>query len=236
MKAQAVQKNAIYLYMGILESYEAIAEELMGHEAIEEQILPRMVFYVKNFLPEFSGQKSDAELIENLGIFLAKMKKQILELKDLDNITMSDIWEVRAAIFGYENVFLEVLGVEVIENYVFQRMADILVLYLPESFKSSKFSLDEKLDAFSKYLRDNGFVKSSGYSLKKNKIEFRANYCAFSAIHHSRAYMDGKTRFCPWGMIANSILVAHIQQAAESIQVAFTTRGSITKLEMVGNG
>ncbi len=224
-------KSAIYLARA--RAREAKGEELIGTDAITEQIIPRMVYYVRNFLPQIMEGKDDSEIVSQLTDFLKDMKMRMDSPSLLDEITIGDIWEVRAAIFGYENVFLEVLGVDVIENYVFPRIAEILTLYLPGSFKSESMSLKEKLSEFAEYLKSHNFVRNANYSMKGTGVEFRANYCQFSAIHGSKAYLDGKTRFCPWGMIANSIAAAHFKQTSQIVNCDFTSKGSITKLEMV---
>ena len=56
------------------------------------------------------------------------------EKGNLEGLTMDEIWKLRAAIFGYETVFINILGEAAIKDYVFVRMADILASYLPENF------------------------------------------------------------------------------------------------------
>jgi len=228
--------DAVFLYLGILDAYEAIAEDLIGGEVLKEEVAPRMIFYVRNFLPSKIRGMSDDAIQSQIIDFLDDIRNRVYAIQESDrsnhNISMSEIWELRAAIFGFENVFLDILGEDIIESYVYKRIAEILAVYLPEVFNNPKLNLEEKLKRYSSYLRDNNFVKQANFAYRDDQIQYRVNYCAFSSIHNSSAYLDGKTRFCPWGMIAKAI-VASSQLGNHKIrQCKFTTRGSITDLEI----
>jgi hypothetical protein len=90
------------------------------------------------------------------------------------------------------------------------------------------------LDLFAQYLTDNEFVKYANFKVKKDKIEYRVNYCAFARIHDSEVYLESEVRFCPWGMIANSIISSHYNQEIPIKNCTFTRRGTITELEVIG--
>ena len=144
------QLEAVFLYMGILDAYEAVGTELIGPNVLDEHVLPRMVYYVKEFLPEiFSEGPSSDTLVDELKVFLSDFHKKVDEAREIGStkdLTMEEIWKLRAAIFGYESVFINILGDAAIKEYVFIRISDILAAYLPESLLDQKVTLATKLD------------------------------------------------------------------------------------------
>ncbi len=149
------QLEAVFLYRGILDAYDAVGTELIGPNVLEEHVLPRMVYYVKEFLPEiFSKRAESAKLVDELRTFLKYFHKKVDEAQDKGSVrelTMNEIWQLRAAIFGYESVFINILGDAAIKDYVFVRMADILASYLPEQLLNPSISLAEKLQGYVVY-------------------------------------------------------------------------------------
>jgi hypothetical protein len=229
------QLEAVFLYMGILDAYEAVGTELIGPNVLEEHVLPRMVYYVREFLPEiFSQTTTTEELVKDLMVFLSYFSKKVEEAQNTGStkeLTMEEIWKLRAAIFGYESVFIDILGEAAIKEYVFVRMADILAAYLPEQLLDPSVSLNEKLREYAKYISDHKFVKYARVTTSGNKAVVAANYCAFSRIHDSEAYQDLNVRFCPWGMIGSAIVAAHEGKGALLKSSLFTTSGSVSEIE-----
>jgi len=225
------QLEAVFLYMGILDAYEAVGTELIGPKVLDEHVLPRMIYYVQEFLPEIFSEKPSPE---ELRVFLTYFHKKVEEAQDTGStkdLTMEEIWKLRAAIFGYESVFIDILGDAAIKDYVFIRMSDILAAYLPESLLDPSVSLDEKLKGYSKYIQDHGFVRFAGAKIDGDKITVATNGCAFSRIHDSEAYQDLNVRFCPWGMIGSAIVSAHEGKGTSLKSSLFTTRGSVSEIE-----
>jgi hypothetical protein len=146
---------------------------------------------------------------------------------------MNEIWEIRAAIFGYESVFIQILGEAAIKNYVFKRVADILSSYLPGAFTGEKAPLKDKLEAYVKYIQDKKFVRYARAIVgEDNNVTVIANRCAFAKIHDSDAYLSANTRFCPWGMIGSAILTSHENKETSIDSCQFTTRGSISDISV----
>ena len=147
---------------------------------------------------------------------------------------MEEIWELRAAIFGYESVFIDILGEAAIKNYVFKRIADIISAYLPDSFiyegDTELTTLDAKLDSYVKTIQKKKFVDFAKYSMKEDTVQITANRCAFSKIHDSEAYRKSNVRFCPWGMIGSAILASHKGKETTIESCLFTTKGSVSKI------
>ena len=228
------QLEAVFLYMGILDAYEAVGTELIGPNVLDEHVLPRMVYYVKEFLPEiFSETTTTEELVKDLRTFISYFHKKVEEARDTGStkgLTMEEIWKLRAAIFGYESVFIDILGEAAIKDYVFIRMADILASYLPEQLLDPSISLDEKLQAFAKYISSHKFVKYARVTSDGGTVKVAANYCAFSRIHDSEAYQDLNVRFCPWGMIGSAIVAAHEGKGTHLKSSLFTTSGSVSEI------
>jgi hypothetical protein len=223
--------EAVFLYMGILDAYEAVGTELIGPNVLEEHVLPRMIYYVQEFLPEIFSDKPSAE---ELGVFLNYFHKKVEQAQEsgsTKDLTMEEIWKLRAAIFGYESVFIDILGEAAIKDYVFIRMSDILAAYLPEYLLDPKVSLSEKLTGYSKHIQDHGFVKFASAKVNADGITVAANGCAFSRIHDSDAYQNLNVRFCPWGMIGSAIVSAHEGTGTTLESSLFTTRGSVSKIE-----
>jgi len=70
--------DAVFLYMGILDAYEAVGTELIGSNVLKEHVLPRMVYYVREFLPEIFSERSNAdELVNELDRFLQDFKQKV---------------------------------------------------------------------------------------------------------------------------------------------------------------
>jgi hypothetical protein len=138
---------------------------------------------------------------------------------------------LRAAIFGYESVFIDILGDAAIKDYVFIRMSDILAAYLPEFLLDPNVSLAKKLNSYSNYIRENGFVKFARAKVERGQITVATNGCAFSRIHDSEAYQDLNVRFCPWGMIGSAIVSAHEGKGTSLKSSLFTTMGSVSEIE-----
>ncbi len=224
-------EDAIFLYFGILEAYKTVGEELLGEGVVHKQVIPRMGYYIESFLPELQMDNSD--LKQMVDTLWNKIDRAIENPGTELQMEMEDAWKLRAVIFGFENAFLEILGDQAIKEYVFNKITDYLVHYLPPEITSQNVDLNQKLEMYLDYLKTNGFIKAGKVKIKQNQVEFSANHCAFAKIHDSPAYRDGKTRYCPWGMIANSILVHHNKAPIESTSTRFTTRGSITYLKML---
>ncbi|MFW9997243.1 MAG: hypothetical protein ACFFD4_34685 [Candidatus Odinarchaeota archaeon] len=226
--------EAVFFYMGILDAYEAVGVELIGPDVLEEHVIPRMVYYVKEFLPEIFSEKGDTEKLgDELKVFLTGFKEKVdraREEKSAKQFTMEEIWELRAAIFGFESVFIDILGETAIKNYVFKRMADILSAYLPEAFTGENVPLKDKLEAYIKYIQEKNFVKYARVTVKGDTVTVVANKCEFAEIHDSDAYRNANTRFCPWGMIGSAILASHVGKESSIDSCVFTTKGSVTKI------
>ncbi len=229
------QLEAVFLYMGILDAYDAVGTELIGPNVLDEHVLPRMVYYVQEFLPEiFSGQTSADALVGELKVFLADFHRKVENAQtsgSTEGLTMQEIWKLRAAIFGYESVFIDILGDAAIKDYVFIRISDILAAYLPEYLLDPGFSLAEKLDGYANYIREHGFVKYARTKVQGDKITVATNGCAFSRIHESDAYQNLNVRFCPWGMIGSAIVSAHEGRGTTLKSSLFTTMGSVSEIE-----
>ncbi|MHA2395384.1 MAG: hypothetical protein ACXAC0_01645 [Candidatus Thorarchaeota archaeon] len=229
------QLEAVFLYMGILDAYDAVGTELIGPNVLDEHVLPRMVYYVQEFLPEiFSERTSSDALVEELKAFLSDFHKKVDESQvsgSTEGLTMEEIWKLRAAIFGYESVFIDILGDAAIKDYVFIRMSDILAAYLPENLLDPNVSLAEKLTDYAKYIQEHGFVKFARVKVDGSKVTVATNGCAFSRIHDSEAYQNLNVRFCPWGMIGSAIVSAHEGRGTSLKSSLFTTRGSVSDIE-----
>ncbi|MFW9770366.1 MAG: hypothetical protein ACFFF9_14875 [Candidatus Thorarchaeota archaeon] len=229
------QLEAVFLYRGILDAYDAVGTELIGPKVLDEHVLPRMVYYVREFLPEvFSYRADSSQLVSELKTFISEFHEKVDEAQakgTTEDLTIEEIWKLRAAIFGYESVFINILGEAAIKDYVFVRMADILAAYLPEQLLDPSVSLDDKLHAYAKYISDHKFVKYARVTTDGNKVTVAANYCAFSRIHDSEAYQNLNVRFCPWGMIGSSIVAAHEGKGALLKSSLFTTSGSVSEIE-----
>ncbi len=227
---------AVFLYMGILEAYESVGKELIGPDMFDRHVLPKMVHYVREFLPEvFSSLSGEADLTKQLKEFIDEFKVRVEDAYrqgTTRDLTTEEVWKLRAAIFGYESAFIEVLGDAAIKDYVFTRMADILVAYLPEQLLDPDVPLDQKLRGLAEYLRRRGFVTYSRVKVRQDEVTVAVNGCAFSEIHDSEAYRNLEVRFCPWGMIGAAIVAAHRQRAASPDKSTFTTRGSVTTIRM----
>ncbi|MCH8905797.1 MAG: hypothetical protein IH840_01810 [Candidatus Heimdallarchaeota archaeon] len=223
--------DAIYFYHGILEAYEIVGKELIGEDVLEKHAIPRMVYYVKNFLPREFKDKKEEELTGELAKFLSDLKTKI-NSQEKFNVSLLEVWQLRAAIFGYESAFLEILGDNVIKNYVLKRIPEILSLYLPQVFSAEDSTLKEKLQGFASYLKKQKFVKYANFSIKGGKVRFNVNHCAFAGIHDSDAYKQRKTRFCPWGMMVLAIVNAHEQKEFPIQSTTFATKGTITQLQI----
>ncbi len=221
-------KEAVQLYYAIFEAYLDVGTELIGENVIEEQIVPRMKYYIDAFLPEMGLTTDEATLF--LLDFKDFLEKAIFD--DTETITYEDVWKLRAIIFGFENAFLEILGEGAVKKYVLSKIGDYLVSYLPEIFASQGLSLQEKLDVYLDFLKKNKFIKAGKVKEKQGQIQFSSNHCIFAAIHDSVAYRDGKTRFCPWGMIATAIAFNHFQINTSRLETTFTYRGSITNINL----
>ncbi|MFW9887657.1 MAG: hypothetical protein ACFFER_05705 [Candidatus Thorarchaeota archaeon] len=227
--------DAVFLYMGILDAYEAVGTELIGPNVLEDHVLPRMVYYVNEFLPEIFSKRGDSdELISELGNFLQDFKDRVTNAREkgtAEGLIKEDIWKLRAAIFGYESVFIQILGDAAIKNYVFIRIADILSAYLPAALMDPKISLLDKVQAFARFLKEHGFVGYARAVVTKNGIKMSANKCEYARIHDSEAYRDLNVRFCPWGMITSAIVAAHEGKEANLESSIFTTRGSVSEVK-----
>ena len=226
--------DAVFLYMGILDAYEAVGTELIGSNVLKEHMLPRMVYYVREFLPEIFSERSNAdELVNELDRFLQDFKQKVNDARaksSAHQLSMEDIWKLRAAIFGYESVFIKILGEAAIKNYMFTRVADILSAYLPTELMNPSISLQEKLQSYARFLREHGFVKYARVSVGRDGITVAANKCEFSRIHDSDAYKSLHVRFCPWGMIASAIVAAHEGRETNLESSIFTISGSVSKI------
>ncbi len=229
------QLEAVFLYMGILDAYEAVGTELIGPKVLDEHVLPRMVYYVHEFLPEiFTSTTTPDTLVQELKDFLSDFHKKVEIAQtsgSTSNLTMEEIWKLRAAIFGYESVFIDILGDAAIRDYVFIRISDILAAYLPEYLLDPTVSLSEKLDGYADYIQGHGFVKFARTNVDSEKITVATNGCAFSRIHDSDAYQNLHVRFCPWGMIGSAIVAAHEGKGTTLRSSLFTTRGSVSEIE-----
>lgn len=229
------QLEAVFLYMGILDAYDAVGTELIGPKVLDEHVLPRMVYYVQEFLPEiFSSRTTSDTLVQELKDFLSDFHKKVEAAQasgSTSDLTMEEIWKLRAAIFGYESVFIEILGDAAIKDYVFIRMSDILAAYLPEYLLDPTISLSEKLSGYAKYIQEHGFVKFASANVANDQITVATNGCAFSRIHDSDAYQNLHVRFCPWGMIGSAIVSAHEGKGTTLKSSLFTTRGSVSEIE-----
>lgn len=229
------QLEAVFLYMGILDAYDAVGTELIGPNVLDEHVLPRMVYYVQEFLPEiFSDRTTSDALVEELKVFLSDFHKKVDEAQasgSTASLTMEEIWKLRAAIFGYESVFIDILGAAAIKDYVFIRMSDILAAYLPENLLDPSVLLSEKLSNFATYIHDHGFVKFARTKVEGSNVTVATNGCAFSRIHDSEAYQNLNVRFCPWGMIGSAIVSAHEGKGTSLKSSLFTTRGSVSEIE-----
>jgi hypothetical protein len=193
-----------------------------------------MVYYVREFLPElFSGEKDNEALVIELNEFLLDFRKRVDEAMSVgsaEGLTMEEIWKLRAAIFGYESVFIKILGETAIKNYVFKRMIDILSAYLPNTLLEPNISLEDKLQLYVEFISEHDFVKYARVTVKDNEIMIAANRCAFSRIHDSEAYQNLDVRFCPWGMIASAIVAGHKGQETMLESSVFTTQGSVSNI------
>ncbi|MFW9920984.1 MAG: hypothetical protein ACFFED_15395 [Candidatus Thorarchaeota archaeon] len=227
--------DAVFLYMGILDAYEAVGTELIGSNVLDEHVLPRMVYYVKEFLPEiFTGRTDNVGLTAELKTFLVDLSSRVHGAQSGGSgelFTMEEIWKLRAAIFGYESVFIDILGDAAIKDYVFIRMSDILASYLPSSLVDPSIPLHDKLQAYVEYIRNHGFVEYARVRIGKNEIVVAANKCEFAKIHDSEAYTNLNVRFCPWGMIASAIIAGHEGSETVLKSSTFTTRGSVSEIE-----
>ncbi len=193
-----------------------------------------MVYYVREFIPEMVGAQEDhVKLVEELRGFLLDLREKIQDARESGSardLTMEEIWKLRAAIFGFESVFIKILGEKAIKNYVFSRIADILSAYLPrEMTDSSIIDIETKLE-YVNHIRSNGFVKYSRVDREGQSFTIAVNKCAFAKIHDSRAYRDLHVRFCPWAMIASAIVASHTRRETELDSSLFTTSGSVTKI------
>ena len=143
------QLEAVFLYRGILDAYDAVGTELIGSNVLDEHVLPRMVYYVREFLPEvFSDMADSTQLVGELKTFLTEFHDKVDEAQangSTEGLTMEEIWKLRAAIFGYESVFIDILGEAAIKDYVFVRMADILAAYLPEQLLQQQLQAPKRL-------------------------------------------------------------------------------------------
>ncbi|MHA1949811.1 MAG: hypothetical protein ACXAAO_07770 [Candidatus Thorarchaeota archaeon] len=233
--SEGQQLEAVFLYRGILDAYDAVGTELIGPKVLEEHVLPRMVYYVQEFLPEvFSDKAEPSQLVSELKIFLTEFHDKVDEAQSrgsTQGLTMEEIWKLRAAIFGYESVFIDILGEAAIKDYVFVRMADILAAYLPPQLLEPGIPLANKLHAYAEYISEHKFVKYARVTTSKGTVKVAANYCAFSRIHDSEAYQDLNVRFCPWGMIGSAIVAAHEGKGALLKSSLFTTSGSVSEIQ-----
>ena len=225
------QLEAVFLYMGILDAYEAVGTELIGPNVLDEHVLPRMIYYVQEFLPEIFSESPSSEELKTFLDYFHKKVEHAQATGSTEDLTMEEIWKLRAAIFGYESVFIDMLGDTAIKDYVFIRMSDILAAYLPEHLLDPSISLDEKLKEYSKHIKNHGFVKFADAKIGGDKITVATNGCAFSRIHDSETYQDLTVRFCPWGMIGSAIVSAHEGKGASLQSSLFTTRGSVSEIE-----
>jgi hypothetical protein len=234
-KSKSEVLDAVFIYGGILDAYEAVGAELIGENVVEEHVIPKMVYYVKEFLPEIFSTKAQStkNLSNELYTWLQDFKLKIEKARELESgsiFTMNEIWQLRAAIFGYESVFIDILGEAAIKNYVFKRIADILSSYLPDSFiyegVQPLTSLDEKLTSYINSIKSKKFVEYANYSIKEDRVIITANRCEFSKIHDSEAYRNANVRFCPWGMIGSAILTSHKGKETTIDSCLFTTKGS----------
>lgn len=223
--------DAVYFYYGILEAYEIVGQELIGVDVLEKHAVPRMVYYVNNFLPKAYRNTTENELTNQITSFLSDLKMKVANQEKFQ-ITLEEVWQLRAAIFGYESAFLEILGENVIRNYVLKRIPEILAVYLPEVFSAENKSLKQKLQGFAQFLKSQKFVKYANFSMKNGNIKFNVNHCAFASIHDSDAYREKKIRFCPWGMMVLAIVNEHEQKEFPISSSTFATRGTITELQI----
>lgn len=237
MEKESSPREAFVLYYGILEAYEAVGLELVGDDIVEKYVVPKMAYYLKNFVPHFLGNSPEEKSNEFLHELLSRLKEK-LELAQSSESTrfdLSEVWELRAAIFGYESVFIEVLGESVIKNYVFTKISDYLADYLPEVFSLTNMTLEQKFENYIRYLKDSELVQFAEYSLSKVEesfqVQVRTNKCIFARIHDSEAYNDSKVRFCPWGMIGASIIARHEGLETNITKCQFATRGTISDIK-----
>jgi hypothetical protein len=228
------QLDAVFLYMGILDAYEAVGVELIGPDVLEDHVLPRMVYYVREFLPDvFSDRANEQDLTTELQSFLADFRQRVDNAREsgtAEGLNMEDIWKLRAAIFGFESVFINILGEAAIKDYVFIRIADILSAYLPDNLLDPNSPLENKLREYAKFLTNHDFVRFARVESKGDTIVVATNNCAFSRIHDSEAYTNLNVRFCPWGMIGSAIVAAHEGKETVLESSLFTTRGSVSKI------
>ncbi|MFW9854328.1 MAG: hypothetical protein ACFFFG_04680 [Candidatus Thorarchaeota archaeon] len=234
-EGQKGRLDAVFLYGGILDAYEAVGMELIGPNVVEDYVLPKMVYYVREFLPGiFNKAAPDPErLVSDLRSWLDDFKLKISRARELKKSVMfslEEIWQLRAAIFGYESVFIDILGETAIKTYVFSRIADILSSYLPDVFLGEEKTLEEKLNAYLDYIREKRFVQYTSVRIKGTSVRIAANKCYFANIHKSEAYQKSNVRFCPWGMIGSAIITSHKGDRATIESCQFTTRGSISKI------
>jgi hypothetical protein len=200
-----------------------------------------MAYYLKQFIPDFEIPNSQGELEESLLGFLKDTKKKLVEAsQNPDEVvfTNENVWELRAAIFGFETVFIEILGEHVIRDYVFSRIAEILTAYLPKSFVNTD-SLDDKLKSYTDYLKDHKLVKYAGYEVtgsgRSKSFKIKANKCIFAQIHDSEAYQKSEIRFCPWGMIGSAIVNMDQKIPTNIKSCQFVTRGTISTIILQEN-
>lgn len=235
MSKDTSQLDAVFLYMGILDAYEAVGIELIGPQVLDEHVLPRMVYYVKEFLPEIFSERADnIELTAELKAFILDFSSRVHNAQSegtSGSFTMEEIWKLRAAIFGYESVFIDILGDTAIKDYVFVRMSDILSAYLPADLMDSAIPLENKLQSYADYIRKHEFVEYARVKIGKTEVTVAANKCAFAKIHDSEAYSNLNVRFCPWGMIASAIIAGHEGRETVLKSSTFTTRGSVSEIQ-----
>jgi hypothetical protein len=237
LHSERPELEAVFLYAGILDAYEEVGIELIGPKVLEEHVLPRMVYYVREFLPEvFLPMSGSDKLTADLGAFLKDFREKVEKARQSGStkgLSMEEIWKLRAAIFGFESVFINILGETAIKEYLFARIADILSAYLPERLLDTRVSLRDKLEAYAEYLRSHGFVGYARVSFEKSGTTVAVNKCAFARIHDSDAYKNLNVRFCPWGMIASAIVAGHEGKETVLKSSTFTTRGSVSEVSQV---
>lgn len=233
--------EAVFLYYGILEAYEDVGKELIGDDVVEKYVVKKMGHYLTQFIPDFELPNTEGELEQNLLDFLKETKEKLkIATQNLDKVvfTNENVWELRAAIFGFETVFIEILGEHVIRDYVFARIAEILTSSLPGSFVKSG-SLEEKLSEYTNYLEQHKLVKHAGFELtgkdKLQSVKIKVNKCIFAQIHDSEAYQNAEIRFCPWGMIGSAIVNMDQKKGTNIKTCQFVTRGTISTIIITEN-
>lgn len=235
LRSERPELEAVFLYAGILDAYEAVGIELIGPKVLDEHVMPRMVYYVREFLPEaFSAKSGSDKLVSDLKVFLKDFREKVEKARttgSAQGLSMEEIWKLRAAIFGFESVFINILGETAIKEYLFARIADILSAYLPENLLDSRIPLRDKMQAYAEYIRGRNFVGYSRVSFDRGGITFAVNNCAFARIHDSEAYKNLNVRFCPWGMVASAIVAGHEGKETVLKSSTFTTRGSISQMK-----